>query len=655
MSKSFTTLVEVDINRAELAQFFDIYQVSFSTEEKQLSWGKRLAKIDKHSLPLGLIYHSGKYWIILHKETDAPKKLPDIGFVQSTFFDCDDLLITRLLTRALGKLSGENVFSGLGETYFYLEADTFKKEILHKCVSIDIKESLRFKSMFVELKGTVFCPTDLVFKSQAFIEQSPKFSFDMTTGMLNRDKNGPFIIHSPGKGKYTSNAVDISGQKPISLRKSRTGALHHYIELMNKVFRGAFEIGLKQVSADWRQHYGNAEIKAVYNKIYDVINDAGGIQIVNASLSSEAFSKLQSEEWPVKVSFVESIDDNQEAPTLIVLDSKEEYEEAGLEDKKRAFYDSKRVVQSVYNKTIVSKDSKALKVLIDTWVKELAIKLECLKRRFLIQEFKDNYWFVSVEQRYKSDPVIYLILKCNDGEFTYESGDEYYFDDLGIELPEKQRYFESINYIIDMSSSEPQVCSIVHEGIAAVPDGKVLFDILNKLDKGSSEGVTRYYIEGFLSANIVNDESLLSRLKLLLEKFPNKSEFYKDELKNEGLQYRSNAEKAFFDGYFEETGNLINYSLKGQHNEYLESQTGHFYDAEHSAYFVGMPKGGFKFSRGQFNHIRFLDGPEYLKQRCVELTATYYVRNKLATVLPFPFKILSECMLVNKNIRKNDN
>jgi len=642
MSKSFTTLVEVDINRAELAQLFDIYQVSFSTEEKQLSWGKRLANFDKHSSPLGLIYHSGKYWIILHKETDAPKKLPDIGFVQSTFFDCDDLLITRLLTRALGKLSGENFFSGLGETYFYLEADTFKKEILHKCVSIDIKESLRFNSMFVELKGTVFCPTGLVFKSQAFIEQSPKFSFDMTTGMLNRDKNGPFIIHSPGKGKYTSNAVDISGQKPISLRKSRTGALHHYIELMNKVFSGAFEISLKQVRADWRQHYGNAEIKAVYNKIYDVINDAGGIQLFNASLSSEAFSKLQSEEWPVKVSFVESINDDKAAPTLIVLDSKEEYEEAGLEDKKKAFYDSKRIVQSVYNKTIVSKDSKALKVLIDTWVKELAIKLECLKRRFLIQEFKDNYWFVSVEQRYKSDPVIYHILKCNDGEFTYESGDEYYFDDLGIELPEKQRYFESINYVIDMSSSEPQVCSIVHEGIAAVPDGKVLFEILNRLEMGSVEGITRQYVDKFLSAHSMSDDLLYSRLKSLLEKYPHKQEFYKDELKNEGVQYRSNAEKRFFDGYFDETGILLNYSLKGQHNEYLESQTGHFYDAEHSAYFVGIPKGGFKFSRGQFNHIRFLDGPDYLKQKCVELTATYYVRNKSSTVLPFPFKNLNE-------------
>jgi hypothetical protein len=31
-----------------------------------------------------------------------------------------------------------------------------------------------------------------------------------------------------------------------------------------------------------------------------------------------------------------------------------------------------------------------------------------------------------------------------------------------------------------------------------------------------------------------------------------------------------------------------------------------------------------------------------LKQKCVEMTASYYVRNKIATVLPFPFKNLAE-------------
>lgn len=60
-----------------------------------------------------------------------------------------------------------------------------------------------------------------------------------------------------------------------------------------------------------------------------------------------------------------------------------------------------------------------------------------------------------------------------------------------------------------------------------------------------------------------------------------------------------------------------------------------------------MTKGGFKFSRGQFNNIRYLEGPEELKQKTVALTASYYVRNKIGTVVPFPFKNLTECIQVN--------
>lgn len=76
---------------------------------------------------------------------------------------------------------------------------------------------------------------------------------------------------------------------------------------------------------------------------------------------------------------------------------------------------------------------------------------------------------------------------------------------------------------------------------------------------------------------------------------------------------------------------MLNYSLKGEHNEYLEALTGHFYDAVHSIYFVGSEKGGFKFSRGHFNYLRYLEGPEELKQVCLELTKSYFIRNKLAT------------------------
>jgi hypothetical protein len=85
MSKSLTTLIDVSIAHSVLDERFCLYQVSFSSDIKQLTYGKRLAKIDKHTTPLGLISHGGKYWILLSKGSQAPEKLPDIGFVKFNY------------------------------------------------------------------------------------------------------------------------------------------------------------------------------------------------------------------------------------------------------------------------------------------------------------------------------------------------------------------------------------------------------------------------------------------------------------------------------------------------------------------------------------------------------------------------------------------
>lgn len=643
MSQSLTTVVDIDINRAQLDKKFALYEVTYTRSEKQRGYAYKLSQIEKHANPLGLISHSRAYWILLKAEAPQPKSTPDIAYKKQSFVDRDDLLIARLLTRALGRLAMEGVFSGLGETFVFLDTDTYKKQTIYKCLNIDLRESARSKSLFINMDGVVFCPKDIAFMKPSLIEQASTFSFNKKAALLNRDKQGTLIKHSPGKGHFTSSAIDISKQQPLSLQKSRTGALHRYLTLMNSTFESGFSIKLRKISADWRLHYGNKEIKQVYDKIYDVINNAGGIQVLNISQSSQGFECLKEATWPVKVHFVESEAIASNIPLLLILDSKEEYDKAGVVDPKSKYYGSNKVTQSIYNKTIVNKNRRTVSTLVDTSIKEMAIKLECLKGKFLIQEFNDEYWFVRVEQQKQKDEPKFHILKCSNGNISYECHNEFYFEDIGIELPEKKQFFESIHYVIDMSANPSVVCSIVHEGIAAVPDGEPLFKVLNQLQRNSHEGMTRKYIQDFAC-----DSPLNQKLKTLLDTYPNKTEFFKDELKQFGVGYKTNDEKQLFDEYFEATGVMLNYSLKGQHNEYLESQTGHFYDANSSSYFVGMPKGGFKFSRGQFNHLRYLDGPDYLKKRCVELTASYFVRNKHATVLPFPFKVLNEFVQLKK-------
>lgn len=647
MSRSFTTMIDLTLDFKGLDSNYSLYKVSLAKKSGKQNYSSQLSLVDKEVAPKALIRHSYYHWILVDKKSTVNLTSPDISFEQVRFEDCDTLLLGRLLIRALGKVAPHEFFSGLGETYLFVEPDKFYEHNVYKCLKFDLRESVRFGSLFIVMDGVTFSPLETVYKPKHEIEKAPKFQFDNATGLLRRNSKGNLMVYSPGKKKFRTNAIDISGQKTISLQKTKTGAVYQFVELMNRCFADVLRIELKPVKADWREHYTKKDIAQVYQKIYQVIDNAGGIQVINASMNSNGYQRLQTETWPVMVEFIEAQNYDKAKPTLVVLDSAKEYKEAGRDDPKKSFYSTNTSVQSVYNSTITSlranKHQTELQPLIDTWVKELAIKQECALGRFMIQGFVENFWFVEFVEEKNQDPV-YHILKCEGGEFRYETHNEFYFDELGIQLPEKKRWFEELQYVIDMSSDEPQVCTIVHERIAVIPDAENLFNILTHLEKSDHQGMSREYIDVYLSSLGDSSDSIVDKLKLMLERSPQKQYFYKEDLKSAKIGYRSKAEQALINDYFEQTGIMFNYSLKGEHNEYLEALTGHFYDAEHSAYFVGSEKGSFKFSRGQFNHIRHLEGPEYLKKCCLELTKSYYIRNKLATVRPFPFKYLSQCI-----------
>ncbi|MBW8186194.1 hypothetical protein [Shewanella nanhaiensis] len=643
MSRSLTTLVDLKFNYPALNLRYLIYRVSLDKKNGKQDYAGQLSFIDREVSPQALIRHSGYYWILVDIDKKVSSTSAKVSFEQVKFEDCDTLSLGRLLIRALGKVAPDEFFSGLGETYLFVEPDKFFEHIVYKCLKFDLMESVRFDSLFIDMAGVTFSPIEAVYKAKYQIDKAPKFEFQNSTGLLRRNPKGNLMVYSPGNKKFTTYAIDISGQKPISLLKTKTGAIYQFVKLMNKHFCDVLELKLKPIEADWREHYQKKDIEKVYRKIYDVIDLAGGCQVVNASMHSNGFERLKAEQCPVKVEFVDGDIFDKTKPTLVVLDPAKEYEGAGKVDPKQSYYSKDTAVQSVYNSTIISqrpnKNGTELQPLIDTWVKELAIKQECLHGQFSIQEFVEGYWFVELDKKTFS----YHVLKCEEGHFKYEEHDEYYFDELNIVLPEKQRFFETLQYVIDMSGDEPQVCTIVHEGIAVIPDADKLFAVLERLERSDNQGMSREYIDGYLSSLGRSDDPIVDKLLIMLERAPFKTEFYKEDLKLAKIGYRSNAEKALVNDYFDQTGIMFNYSLKGEHNEYLEALTGHFYDAEHSAYFVGSEKGGFKFSRGQFNHIRYLEGPDCLKQKCLELTKSYFIRNKLATVRPFPFKYLAQC------------
>ncbi|WP_434139313.1 hypothetical protein [Photobacterium leiognathi] len=537
MSRSLTTLIDITFDFEALNKNYIVYRASLGQNLKNVDYARKLSLVERSSKPTALISHSGHYWVLFGKHDKIKFESPDIAFERVAFEDCDKLLLGRLFVRALGKVAPSHFFSGLGETFLFVETDKFFEHTVYKCLKFDVKESVRFNSLFISMDGTTFSPLETVYKPAGYIEKQAKFEFDMGSGLLQRHPQGNLIVYSPGKKKFTTNAIDISGQEPISLQKTKTGAIYQFVDLMNTHFSNILSLQLKPIEASWREHYKKRDIEQVYQRIYQVIDGAGGLQVVNASLKEDGIEKLKCQKWPVQVEFIKQTEIVSRKPLLVVLDSAEDYEKAGQSDPKAGFYSSDKVTQSIYNSTITSVRPKPkgneLSPIIDTVVKEIAIKQECMQGQFLIQTLKGNYWFVEREEpKYRDQVAIFHILKCDNGSFQYEQQDEFYFDDLNIELPEKQRYFETLNYVIDMEKQPPKLCTIIHEKIAAIPDATKLFEVLDYLKGSNQHGISREFIDQYLSQTTYFNDPIYDKLMSMLEKHPVQQEFYKDESQN---------------------------------------------------------------------------------------------------------------------------
>ncbi|WP_394172308.1 hypothetical protein [Thalassotalea litorea] len=638
MAHSFTTMVEMTINHSALEQQFDLYEARTASLNANVNYPKLMAEVDALAQPIVLIRHSKKYYVLLDKGADQPKNSDNISFVSKAFVDCDDILIGRLLTRATGKSDNHGFFYGLGEAYYFIDVDTFYEHQVYKAVAFEMSFSKRLNSLFINLHGKTFSPLDIVWNENKK-RYSPKFRFDERAAKLVRDPKGALIEFSPGKGKYTTQAINISEHKESSLRRSRTGAIYAFVEQFNRTFDGAIVLTLKEIVADEYKSFSKADINREYQRIYELINLRGGLQIIDVSLKSAARDKLTAFDWPVDVSYVSADNASSEKPTLIVLDPKSDYEQKEMADPKPALYQRFNAAQSIYNGNLSQLRGGGLKSALSNCIKELAIKIECLEEQFLLNAVPGKLWFVAVERK-RGQEDLYHILKCENGRMRYEAQDVYYFDERNIVLPEKAQFFETLHYVIDVSAKEPSVCTIVHEQIAVIPDATVLSEQLHALEQGQKQGMSRAYIERYLLANDPKETDTTGKLADLLSRYPLKTFFFSEDFREVKLSYRSKDEKSLFDGYYEETGVLLKASLTGKQNDYLTAFTGHFYDADQSVYFSGMESGNFQFSKGQFNHIRYLEGTPDLKATCLALMQTYFVKHQGSTVLPFPFKYL---------------
>ncbi len=120
MSRSLTTLINLTFNFEALNQKYIIYKASLDSNMGRVDYAKQLSIVERASTPIALIKHYGNYWVLRDIQDKIKPESADVVFERVKFEDCDQLLLGRLLVRALGKVAPSQFFQGLAKRFFLL-------------------------------------------------------------------------------------------------------------------------------------------------------------------------------------------------------------------------------------------------------------------------------------------------------------------------------------------------------------------------------------------------------------------------------------------------------------------------------------------------------------------------------------------------------
>lgn len=686
MKKLKTTLCELDFNYDALDRRFLFYRVNISNSADS-DYQTLFDGLNEYDAFLSITeYRRKKTYFVMTRLEGMKSNNDDIAFELINPRTMYPYVIGCLLSKALGLLNSENFYAGTGDTFFLADITEHKGHKVFKCFKFVFGLSSFYNKPHLLMNQFTLSHLECHKKDHGDgywdnADRYARHSVDESEGILRRDPFGKLIKKGVNSKKTTVPALDFSNTasktSSESLEDSRISILNAYIESFEQQFSDVVKLNFVYFTPAKVATITKKKIENNYQNIYGILNNAGGVQVVNVSSNKTVTSLLKSMDLPVKFTFVDPQNRVASKPTLLIVDTKQTYEKNGGSDVKWHFYGPGEIVQSIYGNNFeirthsdarVSDKSKddfhraqldTIKTTLLNNLKEICIKLECQSNRFLISDVKGDLWFIYPYERKRIknkgyEERRYGVLKVKDSTFEYEEHHIDYFDDKGIELPEITSYANH-HYVVDMGKDVPQVCTIINEQVRLLPEIEGLKSALDDLKKSEDAFIERSFIQRFI------DESMercgfSTRLQELLDSQADKkkftlNDFRKAELKSGKIANRGKAAGEFFERYHQETGQRLKANLKSakaEEGQYLHALKDIVYFKDGEAYFSGIQS--IKSSAQNFMILRSLDGPDYLKELCFDLTHVFYVRHLQSTALPFPFKYIREMKSIRSAI-----
>lgn len=678
------------INNKIIAEFkkeninndFDIYKLS--KDDKNDFYKTNILDIPNLDFKAkSVVYTNGESWYAMFEKGSLDKyKLKEAINKESTntrvekidiFIDDIPLnILTQLILNMLYSKDKDTTYSNITGGLYFLNNKWMKKD--KNTGDLRSFYCLKFKlssDMYMELAVITF--SRLKYLKSEKLKYKGRYIFDSNTGIFRKklktddaSDDNDFILK--GDLKKRNIVPFLSFESIKDFRSSKVGIfdkflveveeeLKDYITIRTDYYTDFKTIMPKDESLESFDYQNLLRDKEIV--IEDLVQSEESSELVNQiRLKLEDHYKINTK--------VGSIDNK--ALNIRIIFNKEYYENNDIKDPYKDisndFIVQHRTIESFksldkckdekeYNK----KENPVLKKIIQ----ELIIKDNLKNKKISLVKWKEydykNSWtFVARKEIRSKDNneiknFIYSKMVVNiDGSFEIFNYDDREDNSLDFDFIEIESAFDKYKNS-DMKveglfyKSIKNINIILYTEQFTMPDYKKLSERLALSDINEKINVEKI-IKSLINMSCEDNDVLLKRDEFLKE-LKKLSKYEKRKLINEKLNIKRKSSKAINNYLYNDTGILINAEIKSAKNRknYFEPilEIKYFYKKNKLYYFVGVESNDLKQSLNNACRIRCIDAYENIEfEEIIRLLRVEFVRNKLNTVLPFPFKYLNE-------------
>jgi len=650
---------QVDFNA--LQSTYRAFCIRFEGRE----YGANINLVREIISPLSVAYEYGRgnYYVML-KSTQEIEQDEKFTAQEIQFANIPLLLLHRLLIRAIPHILDKAELCEADGLYYKVASKKLRAQLYYIAAELEWQKGFNEQELAITINTKVFSPLSLHEYNGVLpknIARLPRFDVSSWEQTIKRSYQGKYVKKSFKFCNHTIDACDISSNDFLKFRATKVGVLATFLEDVHAAYGDIYKIRFKRSSSSYRNYITEKNVKNEYQHIQSLLCEKE-ITIVNNIANTKLAELLKNSMEEQGYRCVISDKPELTSPNILLVHDPLFYEERNIEDPyKRLKKLAPQSQAAISTKLFITEKSETLinESVLTVILKELLIKHEITSRTLQIKPLSGDWGFVVPESKYDGNGErIELIhwLRVTDSKLKFETLDSF-------EWSEK----EALHYDVDTDKAKHIVLNytnsayyeIQESNVFSIPEFEPVKEVLEKVHSGQEVGISRSFIEQYISSEIDHDNSksvdLMLKLENILSSHQFKNTFEVKSLsgcigdKSFKLAYQG-AAKHFYDWLDDVHGITLKASLRSQKDGYFNAHLGVFYDSDSGYYFVGNKGTSTKSKIARFSRIRkIITNQEVVPESFFELFESTYVRHREPSVYPYPFKILNEIRKIGLN------